>query len=245
MIHIYIALGLAAVAVIAGFLARSHSRKTDAYGLYVEASRISELAPGIPGFYGGSVTAVTGQPTLVAPYSKQPCVWFSYKVERETISRDANGAETEEWNVVSESPAQGVIFSLEATGGSALVNPANANVDKVQQYQGFVNPMDTDGKTGAAAVIGNVANALASMGTSRMRVTEHYIPLGQTLYAGGVPLDQNDAKMFANDQHYPLVLTSQSKTDLVKSGKKTSTIEYAVSGLSIAAAVGVFLLLKK
>lgn len=245
MLHIYIALGLGVIGVIAGLIGRSQSRKTDAYGLYVEASRTSELAPGVPGFYGGSVAAIEGQPQLTAPYSKQPCVWFSYVLERERQNRDANGVETVDWEVISQSPPQGVTFTLQATGGVALVDPTNANVDKVQQYQNFVNPMDTEGETGAAAVIGNVANALSSMGSSRTRVTEHYIALGQQLYAGGVPLDQNGSKLFASDQHYPLVLTSQSKADLVKSGKKTSTIKYAVGGLFIAAALSVLLLLKK
>ena len=42
-----------------------------------------------------------------------------------------------------------------------------------------------------------------------------------------------------------VVLTTQSRADLVKSGRKTSTIEYVVGAVLSAAAAAVFILLMK
>jgi hypothetical protein len=241
MIHIYVALGLLAVAVGVAFLGRRQSTKTDAYGLYVEASKTSELAPGVPGFYGGVVTAVPERQPLTAPYSKQPCVWYEFTLEQEVRQRGANGVETVDWQVISNPQPQGVSFALQAAGGVVWVNPMNAQVDHPQQYESFVEPQAAQG----GGLLGAAASAINFLSNNRVRVRERYIPLGQTLYAGGVTQDQAGQKVFVNDQAYPLVLTPQSKADLVKSGKRTSLLEYSVGLVLFAAAVVTLLVVKK
>lgn len=241
MVHIYIAIGLAAIGAIVGYFGYAKARKTDMYGLYVEATKVTELAAGVPGFYGGTVAALQGQPALVAPYSKQPCVWYDFTLEQEEMTRDANGNATPEWRTISQSGPQGVLFTLQGSGGAVCVNPTNAQVDKVQQYTGLVQA--TDGPaSGALGAMVNVMNALSNY---KVRVTEYYVPLGQQLYVGGVSTTQNGLQLFASDQSYPLVLTTQSKADLVKSGHKTTAIEYGIAAALFVGAIVVAVALKK
>lgn len=241
MIHIYVALGLLVLAAVAGFIGRRQSTKTDTYDLYVEATRASELAPGVPGFYGGAVTALAGQQQLVAPYSKQPCVWYEFTLEQEVMQRGSDGVETPEWQPISQAQPQGVTFGLQAAGEQVWVNPMNANVNKPQQYESFVEPQALQ----AGDLLSAVASTVNFLSNNQVRVRERYLPLGQQLYAGGVTQDQAGQKVFVNDQSYPLVLTPQSKADLVRSGRRTSVVEYAAGMTLFVAAVAVLVLVKK
>jgi hypothetical protein len=134
-----------------------------------------------------------------------------------------------------------VLFALEAVGGSVQVNPMNASVNKPQQYENFVEPQIAQ----AGGVLGGLAQVVNFLSGSRVRVRERYLPLGAMLYAGGVTEDQAGQKMFLNDQSYPLVLTPQSKADLVRSGRRTSLVEYSVGFVLFAAAVVTLLVVKK
>lgn len=239
MLHVYIAAGLAVVAGIVGWLGRRQANKTDVYGLYVDAGKPSELAAGVPCFYGGQVTAVPGQPQLKAQYSQQPCVWTQFVIEQEERQHDANGAETVSWRQISSSPANSVQFALQSAAGAVYVNPQNADIQKPQQYEQFINPMQGGG------VVSNIVNTVETLGGNRCRVRERYIPLGQQLYAGGVPVNQNGQLTLANDASYPLVLTPESKADLLKSGHRASGIEYGIAGVALIAALAVLLFVKK
>lgn len=248
MVHIYIAIGLAVIAVIIFIIGRKQGVKTSGYNLYVDATRASEVGAGVPVFYGGIVVITEGQVALTSPYSKQPCVWYDYVIEQEEMRRDSNGTETPEWQIVSQPSASGVRFQLsaEATGqtDTVFVDPSNANVDRPQQYEQLIQPMTTPAG-GAAGVVGTLLNVASALGDHKTRVRERYIAVGQHLYAGGVCTEVQGQKLFANDGHYPLVLTPQSKNDLVKAGQRTSLIEYCIAVALGIGAICAFLLLKK
>lgn len=244
MIHIYISIGLVVLTVVTIFIARKQGSKAGLYDLYVEASNLAELTAGVPAFCSGIVSAVPGQPQLVAPYSKQPCVWYSFILEQEQLHRDANGAETTTWNIISNQAPQGTVFSLQTGTSSIQVNPASADIQKVQEYQAFVDPADTQGQSGFGAAVGNIANMLSSIGNSRLRVTEQYIPIGQQLYVGGVALEQNGQKTFMNDRSYPLVLTTRSKEDLVKIDRRSSVVGYVIASVFAITAIVIALAMK-
>jgi hypothetical protein len=240
MIHVYVALGLFLLAGGVGFMGRRQSSKADVYGLYVEATRPSELAPGVPGFYGGTVTTLPGQPPLVAPYSKQPCVWYAFTLEQEVVRHEANGSEYRDWQSLSAADPQGVLFGLQATGGIVQVNPLNAQVHKPQQYESFIEPELAQ----AGGLVGGLLSAARALSGSRVRVCEQYIPLGQQLYAGGLTLDQSGQKVFIHDQAYPLVLSAEPQVDLVRTGRRTSLMLYT-AGLVLFGAAIVTLLVAK
>ena len=248
MIRIYVSVGLGIFALILFVVGRKQAGRASAYNQYIEATRASELGAGIPAFFGGVVAVADGQTVLTAPYSKQACVWYHFVVEQEQVVRDSNGAESVEWRVVSQPDASGVRFQLVPESGSTdeavLVDPANADVDRAQQFEQFIAPMNAE-VGGAMGVIGAIVNTANALGEHKTRVRESYIAVGQHLNAGGVSTEVQARKIFANDGHYPLVLTTQSRADLVKSGRKTSTIEYVVGAVLSAAAAAVFILLKK
>lgn len=248
MLHIYIAAILAVIAVILFSIARKQDIRASGYNQYVVATRASELGAGVPAFFGGLVAVTGGQKALTSPYSKQSCVWYDYVIEQEVTNRDSDGMERTEWRVVSEPAASGVRFSLMPEGDSdeepVYVDPSNADVNNPQQYEQMLDVMPTQVGE-ATSLVSKIVNATAALGGHRSRVRERYIAIGQHIYAGGVCTESQDKKLFANDAHYPLVLTTQSKADLVKSSQKASAIKYTIAAVLGSAAVAVFFLLKK
>ena len=80
MHHVYIALGLVACGIAAGVFGYLKNKRAGLYDLYVDASQPSELAAGVPSYFGGTVVALQGQPALTSPCSKQPCVYDQYVI---------------------------------------------------------------------------------------------------------------------------------------------------------------------
>lgn len=240
MHYIYVALGLIAGGVIVAVLGYLKNKRAGLYNLYVDASQPSELAAGVPSYYGGTVVAVQGQPTLTAPYSKQPCVWYRYVIEEEVRNRDDNGVRTTNWQQVSNDPPQSVLFGLQSAGGVAFVNATSASVKGAQEYESFIDAATMNGRQDAPNTLDKVQNVFNRLDGRRMRVRESYIPLGQQLYAGGTVIEQAQSKTFTNDQSYPLVLSTQSKEDLVKSEKRTGLLEYGGAAVLVIAAIIVF-----
>lgn len=241
MNHIYVALGMVILAVVAAYFGWRKSKDVDAYSLYVEATGVSELSSGVPSYYGGTVQALAGQPTLVTQYSKQPCVYYKYTIEQEVRRRDREGVEHVEWDTVTDAPATSVNFILQSPGGAVEVNPTNAQIDKPQTYEQFIDPSAFQPQQ--AGVLGKAASMLSNLGGHRvMRVREQYVPIGQQLYAGGVT---NDQRIFVQDDSYPLVLSPQSKSSLVKSSRRTELLEYGGAVALVAGAIAVFTLVKQ
>ena len=239
MTHVFIGIALAVFGL--GLIAFGYFRlkKTSVYNLYVEASRPSELAAGVPGYIGGTVTAA--QPVMT-PYSQQPCVYYWYKVEEEYEETDANGNKSLQWRTISNSAPTGVNFSLQtADGGSVTVNPIDADVHGARQQETMPQAQVQGG--GMLGAVVNAASALQVAG--RQKITESYIPVGAQIYVGGVVTEQNGQKLFAQDTHYPLVLADKPKASFIQSERNGSIVMYVIGAVLVAAGIAAYELIKK
>lgn len=221
----------ALVVIAAGLAWYAHRTRgrADAYSLYVEATRVSEIAPGTPAFFTGTVGCDT---PLQTPFSKQPCVYYSYEIKERRSETDRNGRTRDEWAVVSRDKS-GTMFYLDKQGERVYANPQSAQVDGAQSTEQYLEPSQITGM----GVAGNVLNALNTMTAEKRLVKEDYIALGANYSVGGVPAQSGAAILFNNDEQYPLVITQKTKADLVKGARRKGLLFYAGSIFALIGAI--------
>ncbi len=226
------------ILIVAGliilYLSHRSSSKTDLYSLYVDSQSVSELSAGVPAFFSGTVT--TTQP-LQTPYSRQPCVYYSYRIEEYRETRDVDGRTSHSWETVDSGMPTSVPFWIQKPDGYVAVDLRDANIDGAQ-----TNQQQIQTQVQGMGAVGDVVNAFGALNDALgggRRVIEFYVPLNSQQTIGGQVFEENNQITFRNDSNYPLILTNKNKETLLQSKRRGSALGYG-TGVALLIAGVVF-----
>lgn len=184
---VLLALGMAAVAVIAGLNARRQAR-------VVGGTAISPIGMATGGYrhVEGTVEAIDGQ-TVVAPLTGSACVWYSATVEEWTRAAGAI-ARKSDWRTVRSVTSSAPLLVRDATGACA-VSVFGAEItprDKSRWTGDSLEPTDRN-----PARLGPQESwpmvQVSGTPTSRFRYTETRIYAGDPITVAGVFHPNRDA----------------------------------------------------
>lgn len=157
-------------------------------------------------------------PPLISELKQQPCVYYSYSVEREyeeTVQeKDAEGrtrTETRRCSETLSSHRQSTPFYLNDGSGEVLVDPDGASLETVEVANDF-HPGEPGGGLLSygkfSLTLGNVP--FGNRRTLGYRYRESILPVERSMLVVGTVSDQNGtltlAKPLKSDQHFIIAL---------------------------------------
>jgi len=147
--------------------------------------------------FKGVAQMLPGEP-IIAPLTKLPCVWYSYKVE-EKQSHYVRGRSRVSWSVYESGVSDG-LFVLQGETGKAIINPDDAEVThSVSDNWSGSTPSPSVGPKGLSArsfIIGR-----------RYRYSEQRIHAGDALYVLGDFKSFREAALPTNNELLSSILS--------------------------------------
>jgi Ca2+/Na+ antiporter len=214
------------VGVILFFLASRKTTESNNISKFVPMDNINSIPFGIPVVVNGTVSV--DQP-LVSPFTKKPCVYFAYTLEKESEIKEKNGNSSWEWKQVGSSQLQTIPFYLQDQTGKILIKPENCEVNGIYETQQFLQPGTIQAEPSNLKILADAfqfGSPNNDMRGNRERITEYTILTGSQVNAFGIPTMEGEQKFIQKTNEYPLILSPLSKDQLVGSEKKAAFMYY-------------------
>ncbi len=160
----------------------------------IDRMQISELRPGIIAEISGTAQL---EPPLVAPFSKVPCAWYGYEIERyEYVS----GRQGQSWHRVWRENSKKRFRIYDGTG-TVAVTPAEAAIEAPQVFEHTLEP----GEVFPRPEFRNLTNLITG---HKARVRERAFPIGSPVYVFGSVFSSED-KLYMMRGRRPLYISSK------------------------------------
>jgi len=190
---------------------------------------ISQLQAGTQAEVYG--TARVAQP-LVTPFSKRECVYYQYKLERQTETRGADGRTQTHWETIAQD-RQSIPFWIEDASGKVAVNPDGADIDAQKIGEQFVQENDI-------VHLPIFTSVRASLGVST-RATEQALFANTPVYAMGSVTQAQDTLMLSKENG-KMFLSYKTEAQVEKERGRNAMLWTVFSGICIVAGI-VFIVL--
>lgn len=161
-----IAIAICSIVAVASFFYLWRSFKRYRLVHDTPTSKVRSAAQGYVELYG-SAKMLQGEPIL-SPLTRQPCCWWSYRIERRVRS-----GKNSRWSTVESGASEG-IFALHDGTGQALIDPEGAEVSGSKDKVWYGNSRHP----------GDIVSGISMFGGS-YRYREEILPNGSQLYVLG------------------------------------------------------------
>ena len=195
-------------------------KKTQAEMSKTKSVPISQLQPNQQVEIQGTV--VVGHP-LQTPFSKRDCVYYEYKLERETQTKDSQGRSYLRWERVSENK-NSMPFWLQDATGKVAVYPENAQVEAQPLGELFVR----QGDILQNQFLKNAVNLLTGYNT---RVSERALFTNSPAYVFGY-VTQGQQGLTIQKGQKGFIISYKSEEEVEK-GMARSSIIFKVLGILV------------
>lgn len=205
---------------------------------------IRSIPAGMPVEVTGTVNAA--QP-LVSPVTKKPCVYFKYEVQQQEKTYDQNThTSTQHWSTINK-VEQSIPFYLQDPTGQVLIKPDGCEVNGIYQTEQmgkqYLNNMGDQNPLKDHKLLTEVIDTAVAVGGPTTRIFESAIFVGSSLNVFGSQTLEDNVVVIQNTKEYPLVLTTKTQDQLIKSEDKIGYILYIFAIITFVLGVSLFFII--
>jgi hypothetical protein len=192
----------------------------------------------------GAAQPAQGEP-VAAPLSGQPSVWHRQRVTHKywerRRERDPNGGtrtrRVERSRVMADETSS-VPFAIDDGTGRVLVDPRDAEMDRIEQSVDQFEP-DTSGSEGGATVsaFGFSVQLGADSGSIGFQREEWVIRPGARLYVLGEASDRTGTLVMGKPSDGRLLISTRTEEEIAAASEKRARIAGIAGGIAAAAGV--------
>jgi len=172
-------------------------------------------------------TVACAQP-LQTPFTKQPCVYYSYEVEREVRTQNPQGQPATRWERV-DSNASSIPFQITDASGSITVNPEHASIEGRDMGEQWIEQNNL-------ASFGMLRITTASFMGGSLRAKEKALLVGGNAYVFGL-VNQGSQGLEFQKGNESFVISYKTEEEVEKSTKRSAMLMKVFSVIGVVAGV--------